>query len=527
MSIDTSNHWSAFGIASAALPARKLRAVFATDAEASMLDAVLRTHEPPSLGLGQLKEPNLARVNYADGLRGAVGSLWRPLADHPAAYPALQLLGRLDSTWKAAEKRIGDEAQTRAAGIFAGRADQKTAIVEEEATTIATERGLAAAIRWLGVLKQECDAARQRLGQQTTLFSERKQRGLEKVEKLKTEWAELLGKGDTATVLIARRFLILAAAVLAMGYALWVAMIPVTSVIGIAAVATAVVAVMITARPILSRLHVARRTVHVATTLISAYRSASLASLDEMVKRQELEYPAALARLIGGLIERFDARRAVIGIRRQELAKRRVQLEASLFDAPATTRILLRRDAVQERYAQGLLKLSTPAWSRRLVNIGDDLAWSAFADEANAAFDFVGGLSAEAELYRLYPDRDSRMKMLASLRDAATESFVAIDLGAAAGQAPQVYLFIEIEDPATSELGKDIDREWSSAGIGIVFVPTSDPTEITFTAMLYGYRCNALRDWPKIESAFQAVKEREGYAIFPFLLGDEPQESQS
>jgi hypothetical protein len=49
---------------------------------------------------------------------------------------------------------------------------------------------------------------------------------------------------------------------------------------------------------------------------------------------------------------------------------------------------------------------------------------------------------------------------------------------------------------------------------------------LSMIGLVYGYRLDAQRDWPCIESAFQHVLEREGLSIYPVLFpgqdGSEP-----
>jgi hypothetical protein len=524
MTIEAFDHLSAFGIASAAVPVRKVAALFATEAQLEPLNELLREKEPPALSMGEIREPDLSRVNYAEPVRGAVWNTWRPLAEDPGHVPPVQLLGRLDSTWKAAEKQIGDEVQERAGKMFATRAQQKADIIQDEAARIAADHGLTAAIRWLEALKHECEGSRKRIGQQLTAFTERKRKQVEALGQTKDQWADLLKKDDAEMGNVVRRFFLLAAGVLIAGYALWFFTIPVTSLIGMAAVVTFIALAVLTTRPLFTRLHLNKRTTIAAAQLTSAYRTSSLASLDEMTKRHEFEYPTTLSRSIETLIEACRDRLAVVTARQTELVARRDELKATLRAAPPTTRVLLRQgEALNEWYKQGLAQLPLMAWIRRLVSLREAPDWDLFGQEATAAFAFLHDVSAEAELYRLYPERDARMEMLKTLRDAAVDCLVALDLSAAISKPPQVYLFVEVEDGTTSELVNEINRDWSNSGVGIIITPTSDPAEITFTAILYGYRCDAQRDWGNIDSAFQRLKEREGYGIYPFLLGDECQ----
>jgi hypothetical protein len=112
---------------------------------------------------------------------------------------------------------------------------------------------------------------------------------------------------------------------------------------------------------------------------------------------------------------------------------------------------------------------------------------------------------------------------LERLRDAAIgptpgEAFLALDFAANAGKPPQVHLLIEVEDPQTSALAQELQREWAGAGVGVTIDRAADPTVLTLIGLVYGYALEAQKGWENIEAAYVTVKEREGDGIYPVLF---------
>src|SRR5712691_998864 len=112
------NHLMSFGVAGAQVPIRKIQLLLATRAQLEALEAVLREGEPTAPSLGETREPDLAKVNYTEVVRGDVWGLWQPLVETPEHVPPVQLLERLDSTWKTAEQKLGEDVQGKAAALF-------------------------------------------------------------------------------------------------------------------------------------------------------------------------------------------------------------------------------------------------------------------------------------------------------------------------------------------------------------------------------------------------------------------------
>jgi len=523
MPTETFDHLITFGIAGAQVPAQKLQELLATQAQLEVLEAALHEAEPVGPTLAETREPDLGKVNYADTVRGDVWSLWQPIVETPDAIPPTQLLERLDATWKAAEKKLGDEVQTTAAQLFADRARRKAQLLEEDAARLAMEQGLPATVRWVETLKAACTETRRRLGRDLATYAERKKRHQEVLGQRKEEWLTLLSSEAEELGEVARRFLLLAGGVLLAGVALGFLHIPATSLVGLATLVLFVLLAVRTARPLWRRLRLIRRATVTAAVLAAAYRTASLRNLDEMAKRLEVDYPETLRQHLERLQGAYQERLACTEGRGTALRARREALQATLFDAPQTIQVLLPEAMLPEWYQQGTVQAPMREWRRRLATLLPVPEWDAMERDARQAFAFLHEVRAEAELYRLYPRKADRLPFLERLRDAAIgptpgEAFLALDFAANAGKPPQVHLLIEVEDPQTSALAQELQQEWAGAGVGVTIDRAADPTALTLIGLVYGYALEAQKGWEKIEEDYATVKGREGPGIYPVLF---------
>jgi hypothetical protein len=523
MPTETFDHLITFGIAGVQVPARQLEALLATRAQLEVLESAVDEAEPAGPSLAETREPDLGKVNYADTVRGEVLSLWQPFVEDPDAIPATQLLARLDATWGAAEQKLGDAVQTQAAQLFTDRAQRKAALLAEDANRLAAEQGLPATVRWLETLKATCTATRQRLGRELATYTERKKRQDEALGQRKEEWLTLLSSEAEELGEVARRFLLLAGSVLLAGVALWFLDIPATSLVGLVTLVLFVLLALRTARPLWRRLRLTRRTTVTAAALVMAYRTASLRNLDAMAKRLEVDYPETLWQHLEQLQAAYAERLARTRARVTDLRERRETLQATLFEAPPTIRVVLHEATAEAWYRQGLAQVPRREWRQQLASLQAAPAWDAMERDARQAFAFLRAVRAEAEIYRLYPQQADRLLFLQSLRDAAIgptpgEAFLALDFAANAGQPPQVHLLIEVEDPQTSALAQEILQAWGGAGVGITIDRAADPTALTLIGLVYGYALEAQKDWEKIEEDYATVKGREGPGIYPVLF---------
>lgn len=523
MPTETFDHLITFGIADASVPARKIEALLATQAQLEVLESAVHEAEPVGPTLAETREPDLGKVNYSDTVRGDVWDLWQPIVANPDAIPPTQLLARLDATWQAAEKKLGDEVQTQAAKLFTDRARRKAQLLEEDAARLATEQGLPATVHWLETLKAACSETRQRLGQALATYAERKKRHDEALGQRKEAWLTLLSSEAQEMGEVARRFLLLAGGVLLAGVALWFLHIPATSLVSLATLVLLVILAWRTARPLWRRLRLNRRTTVTAAALALAYRTASLRNLDAMAKRLEMDYPETLRDHLERLQAAYQERLARTEAQCTALRERREALQATLFDAPPTTRVLVQEAMLTEWYRQGRAQAPRRDWRGRLAALQPEPDWDAMEREARQAFAFLRDVRAEAELYRLHPRPEDRLPFLESLRDAAIgptpgEAFLALDFAANAGKPPQVHLLVEVEDPQTSALAQEILQAWAGAGVGITIARAAEPTALTLIGLVYGYALEAQKGWEDIEAAFTTVQAREGQGIYPVLF---------
>lgn len=523
MPTETFDHLITFGIAEGKFPAPQVQEILATQAQLEVLEAAVHEAEPVGPTLAETREPDLGKVNYSDTVRGDVWDLWQPIVANPDAIPPTQLLARLDATWQAAEKKLGDEVQTQAAQLFTDRARRKAQLLEEDAARLTTEHGVPATVHWLETLKAACTETRQRLGQALATYAERKKRHDEALGQRKEAWLTLLSSEAQEMGEVARRFLLLASGVLLAGVALWFLHIPATSLVSLATLVLLVILAWRTARPLWRRLRLNRRTTVTAAALALAYRTASLRNLDAMAKRLEMDYPETLRHHLERLQAAYQERLARTEARCTALRERREALQATLFEAPPTTRVLVQEAMLTEWYRQGSAQAPRRDWRGQLAALQPEPDWDAMAREARQAFAFLRDVRAEAELYRLYPRPEDRLPFLQSLRDAAIgptpgEAFLALDFAANAGKPPQVHLLVEVEEPETSALAQEILQAWAGAGVGITIARAADPTALTLIGLVYGYALEAQKGWEDIEAAFTTVQAREGQGIYPVLF---------
>jgi hypothetical protein len=532
MSTETFDHLMSFGIASAQIPTRKVQLCLATQAQLELVSPVLHEAKPVAPSLAETRDPDLGKVNYTEAVRGEVWSVWQPVVEAPEHTPAVQLLERLDSAWKTAEQKIGATVREKATAIFVERAQSKAQILAAEAVRLATEQGLPATVQWLESLKQECTESRRRNGREFSTYSGRKQRQSDDLHQRKETWIALLNSDTEEMNETTRRFLLLAAGMLLTGCLLWFLNIAATSIAGLAAGVICTFLVWHTARPLLRRLRLSKRITNEATQLASAYRAASLASLDEMVKRLEMEYPETLHQHIERLRSAYRRRLSLVETRHQDLTVRRETIQSTLLEAPPTIRLLLRDEAIDAWYRQGKVRLSLTDWNHRLATLEQDPDWETMDSEAQQAFAFLKQVRAEEELYRLYPTPEARMEFLRGLRDAAIgptpgEGLLALDFAATAANPPQVHLLVEIEEPQTSELAQEILSEWAGAGVGVTIDRSSDPSVISLIGLVYGYTMAAQKGWENINAAFYQVREIEGPGIYPVLFPETTSERET
>lgn len=525
----TFNHLSTFSIAGAEVPVKKVEAILSARLQLEALENALKEadngHEGTSLS--GLREPDLSHVNYLDKVRGSIQAIWQPLMEGITEISPSHFLERLNLAWCASEKKLGDEIQTTAKEIFNKRAGMKAEIIEREAFSLATERGIPAAIRWLDARKSECGETRKILEEELQRYKTRKKKQEKEIESLKEEWTKILGTDliGTGPKGVARNFLFLAAFVLLIGVCLWFLSIPFNSLIGVAGAVIVILLGLKIAKPLFSQLRYSRGKKITATKLSCAYKSTSLFGLDEMVKRLELEYFGETLRShIIELKEAFERKLSQLKVKKEDLLAYSQGIKDSLFTAPPTIRILLKQETIEEWYKQGKTRLSIINWIREMVSPKSNPGWEEIEREAHEVFGFLKSLKAEEVLYECYPDKETRMAFLQTLREAAIgrsigEAFLSLDFSETEGKSPEVWLIIEIADPEHSNLVKEIEGAWGcNAIIGFSKVQSSDPSVISMTGLVYGFNIKAIKEWEDVEVSFEQIRERDGIAIYPVLF---------
>lgn len=521
-------HLCTFSIAGAELPVRKAESLLSTRLQLEVVEKALKedSHEGPSLGA--LKEPDLSHVNYLDKVRGTIQSIWQPVVEDPDHIPPPQLLNRLNAAWISSEKKIGEDVQVSAAKIFDNRAHLKAKIAEEEATRIAANKGIPSAIGWLEGVQSDCEEARKVLGQELQGYENRRKRQKGALEELKEEWVSTLSDDlNMEPRRVARKFLFLAALVLLVGMGLWLASIPLNSILGALAAVIVTLLGLRVSWPIFSLIRLAKRKKLTAIKLASSFKALALFGLDLMTKRLELEYYGETLRThIVKIQEEFRKRASQLESKRGDFLTHMRDIQGSLLEAPPTVRPLLRPEDLEDWYKKGRSQAPITGWTRTIVSLENDPVWNEIGQEARQIFSFLKGLKAEDEIYRLYPDKEGRMAFLQTLKDAAIgrsegEASLSLDFAETQGKAPEVYLVVEIADPEHSKLAREIKDAWGNGMVGISTVGTSDPYVINLFGIVYGFNMGALREWEKVEDSFERVHKTEGKAIYPVLFPED------
>lgn len=521
-------HLASFGISGVVLPSKKIERVLSTQLQADVLGEVLKETNLEGPSLLELREPDLGKVNYAEKVRGGIQAIWQPIVEDPSEVPPPQFLERLNYTWNAAEKRIGEEVQRDTREIFRERAAGKAEIIKEKALRLAADKGIPGAIRWLQGLKEECGQASKALGQEVLRYDKRKDKQRAVLEELKESWNHLLCRATEISAEpqhVARNFLVTAGVVLLIGLGLWILSIPipVNSILGVAGVVVAVLVALKISWPLFRHLGVSRNRKLLSARLASAYKSMSLFGLDELAKRLELEYYAEdLPVNINKIIAAYQERHAAIERKRESLNARMKALQASLYAAPATIRTILRDGGLSEWYARGKLQAPREAWVSGLCSIDTELSWEEIDDQARIPFEFMRWVKVEDEIFRLYKEKEERLGFLISLKEAAIgrtpgESLLSIDFSLAGERPMENHLIIEISDPEHSALAKELQTAWGDAGVGLSIVPSADAGAISFIGIVYGFPFEAIRDYHPALTAFEVAKKEEGRGIYPVL----------
>ncbi len=344
-------HLSTFGISGAIVPVKKIEFLLSTKLQSEVLNDVLKDENPNGLSLTELREPDLGKVNYIEKVRGGVQAVWQPIVEDHMEIPPPQLLERLNNTWNAAEKKIGDEVQKNAREIFIERAKRKAEIIKEEAFQIASEKGIPATIKWLGSLIKECSQVRKLLGEDVIRYDRRKKKQKNVLESLKEDWSVLLMKSSISAepLYVARKFLLLAGIVLLIGLGLWILNIPVNSILGVTGSIIVVLLALKMSWPLFKNVGLSRGKKLTSAKLSSAYKSLSLFELDELTKRLEIEYYGEMLRShINDIMEAYNERYAYLERKREEKNLYLKGLRASLHTVPATIRTLIREEGLSE-----------------------------------------------------------------------------------------------------------------------------------------------------------------------------------
>lgn len=526
MKAKTFQHLSSFGISGAVVPVKKVESLLSTQLQVDVLSKALKDSNPEGPSLTELREPDLGKVNYAEKVRGGIQAIWQPIVEDPLEIAPPQLLERLNHTWNAAERKIGDDVQKDTRGIFHERTKGKAEIIKEKAFRLATEKGIPCAIKWLHGLKEECNRESKALGQDVVRYEKRKEKQKAVLEELKESWNDLLSKAsevDAEPLHVARNFLIMAAIVLLIGLGLWILSIPVNSILGIAGGIIAVLIALKISWPLFKHLSISGKKRLLSTRLASTYKSISLFGLDEMTKRVELEYYAeSLPSCINEIISQYQERYASLERKREEMTCQLKGLRASLHAASATIRTIVRESALIEWHEQGKLQAQEVVWMQKLCSIESEPSWEEICNEARIPFDFLRKISIEEEIFKLYKEKEERLGFLMTLREAAIgrtpgEPLLSIDFSLTGERPMENHLIVEIADPEHSKLAKEIQSAWGDTGVGLSVVPSADPSSISFIGIVYGFPLEAIKEFDTSLNAFEQAKKNEGRAIYPIL----------
>lgn len=523
-------HLASFGISGAAVPTKKIESLLSTKLQVEILAEVLKGSNADGPSLAELREPDLGKVNYAEKVRGGIQSIWQPIVEDPLEVAPHQLLERLNHAWNAAERKIGGEVQKETREIFNERAKGKAEIIREKTSNLASEKGIPGTLKWVQGLKEECSQTSRILGQEVVKYDNRKKKYKGNLEELKEEWNDFLTKSSEASTepqSVARNFLVMAGIVLLIGLGLWILSIPVNSIFGIAGGVIGLLVALKIARPLFKHLGISRKRRLLSTRLSSAYKSMSFFELDQLTKRLELEYyeeclPSHINGIIGGYRERY----ADLERKREELTSRLTELEALLHVAFATTRTIVRKDALNEWYEQGKRQAPRDTWVRRLCSIKNVPSWEEITEEARVPFEFMKRVKVEDEIFKLYDEKEERIGFLTTLREAAIgrtpgEPLLSIDFSLTGASPMENHLIIEIADPEHSKLAKEIQGVWGNTGVGLSVVSSSDPGSLSLIGIVYGFPLEAIKDFDIARNAFEKAIKSEGRAIYPVLYPEE------
>ena len=315
----------------------------------------------------------------------------------------------------------------------------------------------------------------------------------------------------------------MAGIVFLIGLGLWILSIPVNSILGVAGGIIAVLIALKISWPLFKHISISGKKRLLSTRLASSYKSISLFGLDELTKRLELEYYAdSLPARINGIISAYQERYASLERKREELTRQMKGLQASLHDASATIRTIVRESASIEWYEQGKLQAPKDAWIQRLCSVEADPSWDEISEETRIPFDFLREISVEEEIFKLYREKDERLGFLMSLREAAIgrtpgEALLSIDFSLTGERPMENHLIVEIADPEHSKLAKEIQSAWGDTGVGLSVVPSTDPSSISFIGIVYGFPLEAIKEFDTSLNAFEQAKKSEGRAIYPVL----------
>ncbi|RLG98959.1 hypothetical protein DRO38_08360 [Candidatus Bathyarchaeota archaeon] len=279
--------------------------------------------------------------------------------------------------------------------------------------------------------------------------------------------------------------------------------------------------------PLIRHLSLSRQMNLLANKLLFGYKALSLFEFDERVKKLEIEYTGKTLRTLFRIIrEEYEKETATLEEIQTELKSEVKELEKSLLESPPTIRPIVRDDALREWYEHAQKIAPLNEWIRRLSSPKDiNQRWAEIKKETERVFSFLDNVKVEEELYLMYQNKEERMELLNSLKEAAIgrtsgEAFISLDSSVMAG-SPEVYLIIEVYNPEESFIAKEIREAWGNTGIGLSIVAGSSPETISIIGVTYGFPLEAIREWEEVENSFNQLYKEEGDAIYPFLVPKE------
>ena len=521
------SHLSSFALAGLEVPVKKIKTLLSTRLQLDLVGYLLVSRKDTGLSLSAIREPTFEKVNYLEKTRGIVYQVWHPVADNLSGIAPSQLLERLNTTWNVAQKKIAI-AVDNARETFNERARLKAEIIREECSSLASEKGIPAVLDWMDRLNEETSTAREALENELRRFEQRRQRQKQNLEVIKAEWMDTLGKSvDFDAQRVARNFLILATIIILVGVGLWIFSIPANSIVGILGIAVTTLIAMKFISPLIRHLSLSRQMNLLANKLLFGYKALSLFEFDERVKKLEIEYTGNTLRTLFRIIrEEYEKETATLEEIQTELKSEVKELEKSLLESPPTIRPIVRDDALREWYEHAQKIAPLNEWIRRLSSPKDiNQRWAEIKKETERVFSFLDNVKVEEELYLMYQNKEERMELLNSLKEAAIgrtsgEAFVSLDSSVMTG-SPEVYLIIEVYNPEESFIAKEIREAWGNTGIGLSIVAGSNPETISIIGVTYGFPLEAIREWEEVENSFNQLYKQEGNSIYPFLLPKE------